>query len=280
MMTAAAQPRIAPGGQAITVSDGEVIFYRHWPAAASAGPVRRILLIHPLAMDSSIWRYLADAVAGQAELLALDCRGHGQSSKPGGPYTLERFADDAAEIMDQQGWADAIVVGCSMGGCVAQAFANAHPDRTKGLVLIDTTAWYGPEAPRNWAERGEKALTAGLGSMVAFQKTRWFGDAFRENFPKRVEAAVDIFLANDPHAYAATCDMLGQADLRAALGELNMPAAVIVGEEDYATPVSHSEALAEAIPGASLHILKQARHMTPVECPEDIAGILLGGKFS
>lgn len=274
------QPRFEPSEHSVVASDGEVIFYRYWPADKSAGQYRRILLIHPLAMDSSIWQYLVEVIAGQAEVIAIDCRGHGQSGKPDGPYTLERFAQDAAQVMDHHEWTDAVIAGCSMGGCVAQAFAISHPDRTKGLVLIDTTAWYGPDAPQNWAERGEKALTSGLHSMVDFQKTRWFGDAFRLDFPERVAAAVEVFLANDVSAYAASCNMLGHADLREGLSQLNMPASVIVGEEDHATPIAHSEALSRAISKSTLHILEQARHMTPVECPADIARILLDNKFS
>ena len=58
-----------------------------------------------------------------------------------------------------------------------------------------------------------------------------------------VKRCIDVFLRNDIAAYAETCRMLGRADLRSALPRLKMPTAVVVGEEDYATPVAMAEAL-------------------------------------
>jgi 3-oxoadipate enol-lactonase len=85
----------------------------------------------------------------------------------------------------------------------------------------------------------------------------------------------EIFLANDIDCYAATCVMLGDADLRGFLPELRVPVAVIVGEQDYATPVAMSRQLHEAILGSTLTILPGGRHLTPIECPDWIAPQLL-----
>jgi len=74
--------------------------------------------------------------------------------------------------------------------------------------------------------------------------------------------------------YAAACLMLGDTDLRSFLPEINVPTAVIVGEEDYATPVAMSRQLHEAIRGSTLAILAGARHLTPIENPERIASEL------
>jgi len=109
---------------------------------------------------------------------------------------------------------------------------------------------------------------------VQFQVTRWFGDKFRGEHPELVHATAAVFLANDLDCYAATCVMLGDADLRPYLPSLRMPVQVIVGEEDYATPVAHARHLHEAIPGSTLTILPGARHLAPIECPDRIAALL------
>jgi 3-oxoadipate enol-lactonase len=83
--------------------------------------------------------------------------------------------------------------------------------------LVDTTAWYGPDAPRQWEERAQRALEQGLRSLVDFQVTRWFSERFRKDSPEAVQRAVATFLTNDVQAYAASCRMLGAADLRAVL---------------------------------------------------------------
>lgn len=161
-----------------------------------------------------------------------------------------------------------------MGGCIAQAFGGLYPSRATALALIDTAAWYGPDAPKNWRERAANARSQGLSGMVDFQVTRWFGDRFRRDHTKTVQALTGVFLANDLDCYAATCEMLGDADLRPYLASLRMPVAIVVGEDDYATPVAASRHLQEAIPQSTLTVVAGGRHLTPVECPAEIASQL------
>ncbi len=250
-------------------ADGCDIGYTVHAAGKPGAP--RLGLIHSLAMDRSFWDGVVGEIAGRAEVLTIDCRGHGASGRMLGPYSPEQFAADLAALLDHLGWSQTAVAGCSMGGCIAQAFAGLYPQRTTHLTLIDTTAWYGADAPKVWRERGAAGKEKGLASLTAFQVTRWFGDAFRAEQPAKVEAAVAVFLANEPACYAATCEMLGDADLRHYLPALRMPVQIIVGEEDYATPVAMAEQMHAAIPQSTVTVLNGARHLTPVERPADIA---------
>ena len=83
--------------------------------------------------------------------------------------------------------------------------------------------------------------------LVDFQLSRWFSESFRGTESARVDHAIDVFLANDFECYAATCGLLGDADLRNYASKFTMPVAIIVGEEDYATPVAMAKALNAAI---------------------------------
>ena len=256
-----------------TTSDDCAIAYTLQSALRPGAP--RLALIHSLALDRGIWNGVVARLAGRAEILTYDCRGHGQSDRSSGPFTTELFASDLAELFDHLGWPAAVVAGCSMGGCVAQEFARLNPSRVNALGLIDTTAWYGEDAPKNWRERAAAARSKGLSGMVEFQVSRWFSDAFRTAHPEIVKEMTEIFLANDLDCYAATCVMLGDADLRPVLPTLRMPVAVIVGDEDFATPVAMAQHLHEAISGSTLTVLPGGRHLTPVECPDQIAAQLL-----
>lgn len=232
----------------------------------------RVVLIHSLAMDRGYWRPVAERLVRKGICVtALDCRGHGASGKPQGPYTITNFAGDVRALVDSLHWDKAVVAGSSMGGSVALAFAIGYKERTSGLALIDTTAWYGPDAPKNWAERADAACEKGLASLVAFQTTRWFGDAFRADHADVVQACVKTFLANDIDAYAATCRMLGSFDLRAGLAHLTIPVGIVVGEEDYATPPAMAEAMKAALPEATYRLLPKARHLTPLERPDEVS---------
>jgi 3-oxoadipate enol-lactonase len=235
---------------------------------------QRAVLVHSVALDREFWRPVAERLAPKAAVLTYDCRGHGASDKPGGPYTVELFADDLAELMDHVGWPSALVAGASMGGMVSLAFAAIYPERTAALGLIDTTAWYGPDGAKDWAGRADKAVREGLGSLVEFQTARWFGDAFHAEHPDAVKRCVDVFLRNDLDAYGEACRMLGRADMRSALPRLETPTAVLVGEEDYASPPAMAEALHRGIAGSTFTLLPKARHLTPLEQPDAIAAEL------
>jgi 3-oxoadipate enol-lactonase len=267
--SSASQQITAHDGAART-RDGTRIAYRLMDAGTAAP---RIALVHSLAMERGFWRPVGERLAGAASVLMFDCRGHGASGKPAGPYTVEKFADDLADLFDHVGWRSAAVAGASMGGCVSLAFAARYPQRTLGLGLIDTTACY--EAMPAWVERASRAKQEGLASLIGFQVTRWFGDAFREQHKDVVQESVDVFLRNDVAAYAESCLMLGACDLRKALPGIRTPTAVIVGEEDYATPVKMAQQLHDGIAGATLTVLKGARHLTPLERPDEIAAELL-----
>ena len=255
-----------------STSDGCAIAYTL--QGADEGP--RLALIHSLALDRSIWDGVVAKLGPRARLLTYDCRGHGGSGRPHMAYTAELFAHDLAELLDHIGWKNASVAGASMGGCVTLAFAGLYPKRANALGLIDTTAWYGPDAPKQFRERAAAAKTKGMAGLIEFQLTRWFSDAYRkakEN-QSRIKAATDVFLANDFECYEASCALLGDADLRHYLAAFKMPVAVVVGEEDYATPAAMAKALNEAIPQSTLRIVSGARHLTPIETPDVITAEL------
>lgn len=250
----------------VKTRDGVRIVYG---IGGNAQSEKRVALIHSLAMDRSFWRSVLERLGTSAAVLTYDCRGHGASDRVKGPFTVEQFADDLADLFEHVGWHAAVVAGASMGGCVSLAFAARHPGKVKGLGLFDTTACYGDA--KAWAERADAAAKNGLASLTAFQVTRWFGDEFREKNPAAVKAAVDVFLANDLGCYADTCRMLGAADLRAHLSAIKVPTRILVGEEDYATPPKMAEELHRGIAGSSYTLLAKARHLTPLERPDKIA---------
>lgn len=253
-------------------SDGTKIRYAIWSGGTAT---KKLVLVHSLAMTADFWDATARAVGPELDVLAIDCRGHGASDKPEGPYSVELFANDLAAVLDDAGWDTAIVGGASMGGCVALTFAATYPERITGLALIDTTAWYGETAIADWEERGRKAMIGGMAAMTSYQKTRWFSDSFRAENEDIVEQAIEVFVANDPATYLETCRMLGRCNRSDTLSRIFVPCEIVVGEEDYATPVAMAEYMHNAIKGSNLTVIPKARHLTPLEVPETLARIFL-----
>ena len=83
-----------------------------------------------------------------------------------------------------------------------------------------------------------------------------------------MDRASAVFRAGDIECYSASCALLAAADLRPHLASFRMPVTIVVGEEDHATPVAMARRLHEGIPQSTLTILPEARHLTPIECPQ------------
>lgn len=253
------------------VAPGVTIHYQHFASELNRPCT---VLFHSLAMDHSFWRFVAPVLAQQGPVLCVDLRGHGQSDKPHGPYTIAGMAKDVSQLVRKLGYEQVVVAGASLGGCVALQFAIDNLDITRALGLIDTTAWYGENATKDWANRAAKACTEGLASLIGFQQTRWFGEHFRARHPQVLQECIDVFVANDLVGYEATCQAMGVFDARSHLKRLRMPVSIVVGSEDYATPVAMSQALYQGIPGSRLQVIPGARHLTPIEEPVRITRML------
>jgi 3-oxoadipate enol-lactonase len=268
-------PAIAARQIRIQAPDGCALNVRVLREAVSdsAAPV---LLIHALAMDGDMWQGVVDVLNDshpqvQGALLALDCRGHGASESSDGEFTTSQFAQDILAVLDAVKATRAHLAGCSMGGTVSLRFAGLYPQRVASLTVVDSTAWYGADAPEKWEQRAKTALTEGLAALIEFQKSRWFNPKFLVEQPALVQQAVEVFLANRVSAYASSCRMLGQADERAVMTAYKGPAVVVVGEEDYATPLAMSELIKRELTNAALAVIPGTRHYTPLEAPSRVA---------
>jgi 3-oxoadipate enol-lactonase len=233
------------------------------------GAEATIVLLHSLALDRSIWNGFVDQLNGSATVIAVDLPGHGDSH-PAASATIESMADDVANTLSSLGRSRIVLVGMSLGGSVALATAIRHPSLVRALGLIDTTAWYGPNAVADWESRVDRATSSGLESMRDFQLDRWFSDGFVEREPETCRHLLQLFVSNQVESYAATCRALGSMDLRPGLGSVVAPTVVVVGERDEATPLAYAETLANGIAGATLTVVPGGRHLTAIEHSGDV----------
>ncbi len=228
---------------------------------------KTVVLLHSLALDAGVWRFVVPPIAEKCRTLALDLRGHGQSPA-GTDFTVEEMADDVVETVHALGVHSFLLVGLSLGGCVAQAVSFRHPSVAESLVLADTTAWYGDDGPRKWRERADRARRQGLGSLAGFQLDRWFSESFQRANQDLCRELLATFRANDIDSYAATCDALGRYDGRGAVEEIEAPTEIVVGEHDGATPPSDAHDLGERIEASRVTVLPDAKHLTALERPD------------
>ena len=226
-----------------------------------------IVFIHGLGSSTRDWWKQVDAFADRYRVITFDVRGHGQSEKPSGPYSIPLFAEDAAALLREINAAPANVVGLSMGGMIAFQLALDAPNFVRRLVVVNST----PEAAldslkdrwRYWSRRfASKVLgMRATGKLIARQIFVKPGqDELRQEFVKR-------WAANDKQAYLATIDAIAGWDVSDRLDEITCPTLVVAADEDY-TSVEYKRRYVEQLLHAELVVIADSRHATPVEQPE------------
>jgi pimeloyl-ACP methyl ester carboxylesterase len=237
---------------------------------------RPLLLVHGFTGAKEDFTPHFDRLAGAGwHAAAFDLRGHGDSGKPADPaaYTIERLVADAGAVLDALGWRDAVVLGHSLGGMVAQEVALTAGERVRALVLMDTAHGVFPGVTVELAELAGVVVRGG-GMPAWLDATRDAGVA-----PNEADRALR---ARDP-GYAAWCDaktlacapamveglalaIARRSDCLAELATLRCPTLVMVGEHDAV--VDDARRMADAIAGARLAVIAGGGHCPQFEAPD------------
>lgn len=231
-----------------------------------------VVFANSLGTDFRIWRDVIVRLAGDVAILTYDKRGHGLSGIGKAPYTLDDHADDLAALLDHLDQKNAIVVGLSVGGMIAQLLASKRPDLTRALVLCDTAHKIGDDA--TWNSRIEAIESGGIESVADAVMERWFTKPWRENNPDELAGYRNMLTRQTVAGYNGTCAAIRDADLTASSAALDLPVACVVGDGDLSTPPSLMLELARLIPGAHYDVIKEAGHIPCVEQPVVLADIL------
>lgn len=229
-----------------------------------AGPT--ILFANSLGTDLRLWDRVLPLLPPGCRCIRFDKRGHGLSGIAGGDR-LDDHAEDAIALIEAFGRGPVVFVGLSIGGLIAQRVAELRPDLVRALVLSNTAARLG--SAESWQARIAAIRAGGLAAIADMVMERWFAPAYRAT------AELDLWramLLRTPEAgYVAACHALANGDQTAATGRLRLPALVIAGSEDGATPVDLVKATADLIPSARFAMIKGAGHLPCVEAPGEWA---------
>ncbi len=181
---------------------------------------------------------------------------------------LAAVADRMAEALRDRGGEAPIVLGNGYGGFVALQMAIRHPGLVRRLVLADTGACF--SEPGRQAFRGMAAgVEAGGPAKIAeVAMRRLFAPDFQEAHPDLMAERRAAFLGTDPAVLVAACRALAELDLRPDVPSVRVPALVLVGEQDEATPPAMSRELAALLPDARLVVLEGCAHVPQLQDPD------------
>ncbi len=227
-----------------------------------------LVCLHGISSNSRSWRHQLAGLSACYRVIAWDARGYGNSDDPPGPFAMTDFADDLAGLLDALGLEQAVIVGLSMGGVIAQEFYRRHAPRVRALVLADTNNGGGarPEADRR----------ARLEARLKAVETMLPAEMARQRAPKLLSPYAPPELLTEVEAMISQVHLVGfryaalaldRADTRDVLSSIAVPTLVLWGEHDTVTPLVEAVALRDAIPGAQFAVIPGAGHLSNLEQP-------------
>jgi 3-oxoadipate enol-lactonase len=232
------------------------------------GQGQPILLIHGLGSSTADWERQIPAFSNQYKVIAFDMRGHGQSEKPQGPYSMSLFASDAAELIKSLGLGPVHLIGISLGGMVSFQLAADSPELVKSMVIVNA----GHEMiVRTIKDRWQVFMRTTLVRLFGMRK---MGEVLSQRMFTKPEHEdirqifIERWSKNDPKAYLASMRTVVNWSVDEQLENIDIPTCVITADEDYSS-VESKKAYVDRMPQAELVVIKDSRHATPVEHPDE-----------
>lgn len=234
-----------------------------------------VTLIHGVGSNLESWNRVAERLRPTHAVVRMDLRGHGKSAPITQGCSLTDFVDDVVGVLDEAGIRQSDLIGFSLGGMIAQAFAVQRPERVRRLGLISAVAGRTPEERRTLAARADKIRREGVASVIDAAAERWFTEGFRKIHPDQVKRRLEEILDNDPASYAEAYRVFAKSDMGEHIHEIRHPTLVVTGENDVGSNPRMARFMHQRISDSRLVILPDLRHSLLVEAPDTIADLLL-----
>lgn len=241
-------------------------------SAPGDAALRTYVLLHAFPIGANLWEPQMRAIPAGWRLITPDLRAFGGSTEMDslGAVSMNDYAHDLIDLLDELNIKRVVVGGASMGGYAAMAFVQLAGDRVDGLVFANTRAT--ADTPEGRANRR---------NMLALVNREGSAGVAREMMPKLLgkttldtNPEVEPFvrrLIKQQSPLAIRCAihrMMHRLDSTPLLAQVTAPALVIAGEEDELISIDESRALAEAMPNASLVVIPRAGHLSNLEQPD------------
>jgi len=259
---------VAAADRFISVN-GLRLHYLEWGSSAKLP----LLLLHGIGRDAHSFDHIAPSFADEYHVVAVDLRGHGDSSwHPAGAYLVDDFVSDIERLVEQLRLADLVVLGNSTGGRVAQVYAGRHADRVRALIVEDV----GPERPKD--------IAAGFARRVQEEANGWKSEAELLAHLKAQSSAVSDDLLRT-HVRSATkrrddgrlvwkrdaklVNGFVPTELWADVRRISSPALYLLGGKSTIVSAETQAEIARTIPKVEIVVMPGIGHYPHLEAPAE-----------
>ncbi len=240
-------------------------------ACSIRGSGKVVVLIHGVGLDRTLWAQHAADLSRDYCVVCYDMPGHGNSDPAAHEATIDDFAEQLLHLLDDLGVACAAIAGFSLGALVTQAFITRYPQRIARMALLYSVYKRSEAALSAINQRIRQAECEGTQSLINAALARWFSSAFLRENPA-IEAEIRQRLTNNnPAHFLLAYKLFASTDIamQGVVDAEKVPTLVMTGEYDSGSTPAMSQAIADDIPGSTLVILKNLRHMGVVEAVDE-----------
>jgi 3-oxoadipate enol-lactonase len=229
-----------------------------------------VVFANSLGTDFRLWDKILPLLPPGLRILRYDKRGHGLSNCPAPPYQMGQLVTDIERLMDHTGFRDAVFVGLSIGGMIAQGLATKRTDLVRAAVLSNTGAKIGTRDM--WDDRIAAVKSGGIEALADAVMERWFSKPFRET--AELDLWRNMLVRQPADGYMGCSAAIAGSDFYSTTAALRLPVLGIAGSEDGATPPDLVRETVELVPGSKFHLIRRAGHLPCVEEPSEYAEVL------
>lgn len=215
---------------------------------------RSVVFVHGANDQAGTWFTVAPAIAQSHRVILPDLPGHGESEPQSGPIPISLIVQRLFAVIDHAAPNEKItLVGNSLGGWIALLYALQYPERVHDLVLESSGGLSRPLSSPLTAQTRDEALQI-LRAVHGpqYEPEDWVIDALLQ----RAKGSPMLRLTE-----------LQEHDIESRLGEIQTPATLIWGANDGVVPLSYGEALRDALPNATMHVIDDAAHIPHMQQP-------------
>lgn len=244
-------------------------------ASRTDGPAGapHVTFSHSLASDLRMWDPQVAALRDSYRILRFDTRGHGNSPVPPAPYSLDDLVGDVVALLDDAGVDQTHFVGLSMGGMIAQGLALEHPDRVASITVANSMAVLPEGAESMWDDRIAIAREQGMVPLADPTIERWFTADMRAREESVVAGVRDQILATSVEGYVGCSEAIKRLDYASRLGEIDVPALFIAGDQDQGTLAATMRVMHTAVVNSE-YVELGAAHLSNLERPAEFTAAL------